>query len=207
MDAPDSVTLTITDDEGAAPTLESAKIDGQTLRLKYSEALDETSSPVATAYTVTVNGTDRTPIAAAVSGDVVRVILGDGGSCRRHGDGDVHTPGHEPGARPRRAGGGGPRCLRGDESHGDDADAGLRRAGTDGRGRPDHHVHRGADACIGRGGNGRVGDNRRQRTRQQRETITQSLPERWNSRLEKRRRPSRSKRWTTLSTRTTRSSL
>ena len=78
MDAPDSVILTITDDEGAAPTLESAKIDGQTLRLKYSEALDETSSPVATAYTVTVNGTDRTPIAAAVSGDVVRVILGTG---------------------------------------------------------------------------------------------------------------------------------
>ena len=58
------------------PTLESAAVDGTSLRLNYNEALDTGSTPATTDFTVSVAGTDQTPTGVAVSGQTVTLTLG-----------------------------------------------------------------------------------------------------------------------------------
>ena len=77
--APADVTLTILDDDDTtAPALDTATVDGATLVLTYGEALDTASVPAATAYTVSVGGTDVSLAGAspvAVSGMAVTLTL------------------------------------------------------------------------------------------------------------------------------------
>ena len=59
-----------------APTLSSATVNGDKLKLNYSEALDTTSVPATTDFTVSVGGTDQTPSEVSVFGSAVTLILG-----------------------------------------------------------------------------------------------------------------------------------
>ena len=58
-----------------APTLAGATVDGATLTLTYSEALDGTSAPAAGAFTVTVAGAGRTVDDVAISQSTVVLTL------------------------------------------------------------------------------------------------------------------------------------
>ncbi len=58
------------------PTLDSATVNGTTLTLNYSEALDTNSTPATTDFTVSVAGTDQTPTGVVVSGSAVTLTLG-----------------------------------------------------------------------------------------------------------------------------------
>ena len=71
------------------PRLVSAKLDGTSLKLTFSEPLDETKVPAASAFTVQSGGADvdlANTGAVAVSGNTVTLILGT--DARGHGDGD-----------------------------------------------------------------------------------------------------------------------
>ena len=57
------------------PTLSSATVNGASLVLTYNEALDTGSTPAASAYTVTVAGSQRTVSSVAVSGSAVTLTL------------------------------------------------------------------------------------------------------------------------------------
>ena len=59
----------------AAPTLLGARADGATLRLIWNEALDESSEPGTTAFTVNVGGVVRGTDQVSVSGNVVTLSL------------------------------------------------------------------------------------------------------------------------------------
>ena len=68
------VTNTTTDT--TAPTLESATVNGASLVLTYNEALDEGSTPAASAFSVTVDGgTPAAPSSVDVSGSAVTLTL------------------------------------------------------------------------------------------------------------------------------------
>ena len=57
------------------PALASAVVNGDVLTLTYEEALDESSTPAASAYSVSVGGVAQTPSAVTVSGSAVTVTL------------------------------------------------------------------------------------------------------------------------------------
>ena len=57
------------------PTLSSATVNGASLVLTYNEALDTTSTPATSAYTVTVAGSQRTVSSVTVSGSAVTLTL------------------------------------------------------------------------------------------------------------------------------------
>ena len=57
------------------PNLLTAAIDGQTLTLIYDEDLDEASIPSQSAFTVEINGSERTVIDVRVSGDRITLYL------------------------------------------------------------------------------------------------------------------------------------
>ena len=62
--------------DGVIPVLETAVVVGSTLSLTYSEALDDTSTPPTTAYSLAVtSGTAPTVSSVAVSGRAVRLTL------------------------------------------------------------------------------------------------------------------------------------
>ena len=63
-------------EETTKPTLGSAVVNGTSLKLNYSEALDTGSVPATTDFTVSVAGTDQTPTRVAVSGQTVTLTLG-----------------------------------------------------------------------------------------------------------------------------------
>ena len=58
------------------PSLTSAAVKGTSLKLNYNEALDTSSVPDKSAFTVSVAGTDQTPTGVAVSGQTVTLTLG-----------------------------------------------------------------------------------------------------------------------------------
>ena len=60
------------------PALAGATVNGTTLTLTFSEALDATSKPAADAFAVTVAGTARTVDAVALSGSAVELTLASG---------------------------------------------------------------------------------------------------------------------------------
>ena len=66
-------TVTIVDT--MAPVIRGATVEGTTLILTYSEALDGTSTPVASDFTVTVDGSARTVSSVAISGATVTLTL------------------------------------------------------------------------------------------------------------------------------------
>ena len=57
------------------PTLSASAAPGMTLVLTYDETLDDTSVPAASAYAVTVDGSDRTVSSVAISGQTVTLTL------------------------------------------------------------------------------------------------------------------------------------
>ena len=65
-------------EDGVAPTLTGAVVDGAVLTLTYGEALDGDSAPSASAYTVTVAGAARTVDGVALSGSAVELTLASG---------------------------------------------------------------------------------------------------------------------------------
>ena len=64
------------DTDTTTPLLQSAGVDGNTLKLNYNEALDTTSTPATSAFTVSVAGTNQTPSAVSVAGTSVTLTLG-----------------------------------------------------------------------------------------------------------------------------------
>ena len=67
---------TSTSTDNTAPTLQSATVDGQTLVLGYGEALDGTSEPDVTAFSVSVDsGTATAPSSVAVNSSQVMLTL------------------------------------------------------------------------------------------------------------------------------------
>ncbi len=58
-----------------APTLSTATVDGTALVLTYDEDLDDSSVPTASAYSVKVDGSDRTVSSVAISGKTVTLTL------------------------------------------------------------------------------------------------------------------------------------
>ncbi len=67
---------TIVDDDGIPPNFVSAAVDWRTLVLTYDEALDETSAPDKSAYTVHVDGgAGLAPVAVDISGSEVTLTL------------------------------------------------------------------------------------------------------------------------------------
>ncbi|MCM1984910.1 FG-GAP-like repeat-containing protein, partial [Lyngbya confervoides] len=58
-----------------APILQGAVVNGSTLTLTYNEALDGASDPAGGAYTVTVNGAQRTVTSANANGTTVTLTL------------------------------------------------------------------------------------------------------------------------------------
>ena len=70
---PVTVTLTDNDADVTAPTLSTAVVNGNMLVLTYSETLDATSTPAATAFTL--GGTSATVSTVAISGAMVTLTL------------------------------------------------------------------------------------------------------------------------------------
>ena len=62
-------------DDGPAPALSSATVDGTMLTLTFSEALDEGSAPAASAFAVSVGGRARGVSGVTVSGNAVVLTL------------------------------------------------------------------------------------------------------------------------------------
>ena len=73
--SPASVTISLVDDDGPAPALSSATVDGTMLTLTFSEALDEDSAPAAGAFAVSVGGRARGVSGVSVSGSAVVLTL------------------------------------------------------------------------------------------------------------------------------------
>ncbi|MYJ01563.1 MAG: hypothetical protein F4102_04625, partial [Chloroflexi bacterium] len=61
--------------DSTAPTLQTATVDGTSLVLTYDEALDSDSTPLASAYSVTVAGTSAAPSSVSISGMAVTLTL------------------------------------------------------------------------------------------------------------------------------------
>ena len=66
---------TITSSDSTAPSLDTATVDGTSLVLTYDETLDEDSTPLASAYSVTVAGTSAAPSSVSISGMAVTLTL------------------------------------------------------------------------------------------------------------------------------------
>ena len=73
MDA--ALTVRLTDVDEVAPALASAHVDGDALALTFNEALDGSSTPDATAFSVTVDGAARAVSDVAVGGTTVTLTL------------------------------------------------------------------------------------------------------------------------------------
>ena len=73
MDA--ALTVRLTDVDEVAPALASANVDGDALTLTFNEALDGSSTPDATAFSVTVGGAARGVSDVAVGGTTVTLTL------------------------------------------------------------------------------------------------------------------------------------
>ena len=61
--------------DAVKPVLQTATVDGGTVKLTYNEALDETSVPTADAFTVSVGGTTRPVDSIQISGQVVTLTV------------------------------------------------------------------------------------------------------------------------------------
>ena len=83
--------------EGSAPVLQTATVDGTLVELTYGEALDESSTPAASAFTVTAGGTTVAVNLVQVAGRTVTLTLGS----RLISD-DIVTLSYTPGTRPLR---------------------------------------------------------------------------------------------------------
>ena len=70
-----ALTVGLTDVDEIAPVLTAASVNGTTLMLTFSEALDSASKPTAGAIAVTVAGDARTVDAVALSGSAVELTL------------------------------------------------------------------------------------------------------------------------------------
>ena len=70
-----AVTVSLTDVEEVIPALTVASVNGTTLTLTFSGALDATSKPPADAFAVTVAGDARTVTEVALSGSAVELTL------------------------------------------------------------------------------------------------------------------------------------
>ena len=70
-----SFTVRLDDADGSVPALVSASVQGATLTLRFSEALDEDSVPPASAFTVTAAGSGSAVGAVSVQGDSVILTL------------------------------------------------------------------------------------------------------------------------------------
>ena len=78
VDGEDAAQLTnesITNNTDRPPTLDSGKVDGDTLTLKYNEPLDANAEPAPAAYTVTVDTVARGVDGVDVSGSAVTLTL------------------------------------------------------------------------------------------------------------------------------------
>ena len=73
-----ALTVSLTDVDEIAPVLAGATVNGATLTLTFSEALDATSKPPADAFAVTVAGTARGVDGVALSGSSVTLTLASG---------------------------------------------------------------------------------------------------------------------------------
>ena len=79
------------------PILQSATVDGTTLLLTYNEALDDTSTPSADAYTVMVSpGGDPTVSTVAISNNMVTLTLSTAVSSDQTVTLDYAVPGSDP---------------------------------------------------------------------------------------------------------------
>ena len=90
--------------EVAAPALESARVSGAELALRFGRALDETSAPASGAFAVAVAGSARSVSRVAVRGRTVTLTLAEAVAA-----GQTVTAGYAPpadGTRLRGAGGG-----------------------------------------------------------------------------------------------------
>ena len=74
-DAAQLTNVTIANNTGVPPMLDSAEVDGDTLTLTYNEPLDGNSEPATSAYTVTVDSVDRGVTGVVVSGSTVTLTL------------------------------------------------------------------------------------------------------------------------------------
>ena len=74
-DSPASTEQTGTPNETVPPELSTAAVDGAALTLTYNEALDDSSAPAASAFTVMVGGNDRGVESVDVSGSAVTLTL------------------------------------------------------------------------------------------------------------------------------------
>ena len=141
-------TVTNNTPDTRAPELETAEVNGDTLTLTYDEALDETSTPAAGAFTVTVEGSAVSVSNVAVSGMAVTLTLGAAADAREAVSPRLRAAKRQP--DPRR--GGEPRGGA-DRRDGDEQHAGHEGAGTrDGRGERRHphaHLQRGAHRVSG----------------------------------------------------------
>ncbi|MYJ93754.1 MAG: hypothetical protein F4038_12005, partial [Chloroflexi bacterium] len=66
---------TIVPPDTTSPTLDTATVDGSSLILTYDETLDSGSTPLASAYSVTVAGTSAAPSSVSISGMAVTLTL------------------------------------------------------------------------------------------------------------------------------------
>ena len=88
----------------AAPALESARVNGAEMALRFDAALDESSAPAGSAFAVSVAGASRTVSAVSVSGETVTLTLASAAA-----SGEAVTVGYTPpeGAGRLRLSGGG----------------------------------------------------------------------------------------------------
>ena len=91
--------FTVIDPPTAAPELESATVDGQTLKLTYDQALDTGSEPDSGDFTVTAGGTSVTVSAVSISGLEVTLTLATAVA-----PGQTVTISYTPGTNPIRNG-------------------------------------------------------------------------------------------------------
>ena len=71
-----ALTVSLTDVDEVAPVLTGAAVNGSTLTITFSEALNQGSAPPAGAFAVTVARTARTVAEVALSGNAVTLTLG-----------------------------------------------------------------------------------------------------------------------------------
>ncbi len=69
------LTVQLTDVDDIAPTVSDASIDGATLTLTFSEALDESAAPASNAFSVSVYGAARDVSGVAMGGSAVTLTL------------------------------------------------------------------------------------------------------------------------------------
>ena len=74
-DAAQLTNVTIANNTGVPPMLDSAEVDGDTLTLTYNEPLDGNSEPATSAYTVTVDSVGRGVTGVVASGSTVTLTL------------------------------------------------------------------------------------------------------------------------------------